>query len=254
MADSVESSELIEFVRRSNAFRAFADARLDKRALADELSISPPTAYRIISSFEDADIIQRVDGKYELTSYGSVLGDAVETYEANVKTATALKPILNELPDCIEFDHRLFADATVTNATYDDPFKPMNRFIELFSQADRIKGFNRSFLEPMYIELAIEKLDAGMESEIIYDPNVIDLILQEYPDVATMALEAENMRAYTYDELPLALVVLEDRIGIGAHSESMGTPVSWIDTDDPDAIAWGERLFEKYRNKATRLY
>jgi len=34
----------------------------------------------------------------------------------------------------------------------------------------------------------------------------------------------------------------------------MGAPLAWIDTDDPDALAWGERLFEQYQSEATTLY
>ena len=29
---------------------------------------------------------------------------------------------------------------------------------------------------------------------------------------------------------------------------------AWIDTDDSDAIAWGNQLFERYRAEATQLY
>ena len=144
--------------------------------------------------------------------------------------------------------------AVVTEATYDDPFRPMNRFIELFEDATQVKGFNRSFLEPMYIELAHERIEAGLESDIIYDPKVIELVLEEYPNLGTSALEKDHVHASVHEDLPIALAIFEDRIGIGIHTESMGTPVAWIDTDDPDAIAWGERLFERYREEATQLY
>jgi len=146
------------------------------------------------------------------------------------------------------------ADAVVTNATYDDPFRPMNRFIELFEGTDHIRGFNKSFLEPMYIELAYEQIEGGMESDIISEPKVIERILEEYPNIAETALENDRMQASVHDELPITLAILDDRLGIGVHTDSMGTPVSWIDTDDPDAVAWGIDLFERYKAEATRLH
>ncbi len=253
MTDHSDSKALLEFVRRHSTFDAFERYPLDKRGLADELEVSRPTAHRIISSFEEAELITRADGNYELTRYGEIVGEAVEEYIQAVSTATALKPLLNELPADIGFDHRLFATAVVTDATYDDPFRPMNRFIELFKGATEIKAFNKSFLEPMYIDLAYEQIEGGMQSDIVYDPKVIELVLTEYPTIAENALENEHMVASVHDDLPLALAIFTDRIGIGVHTESMGTPISWIDTDNPEAIAWGEAVFEQYKSESQPL-
>lgn len=254
MTEQSDSKAHLDFVRRWSALDAFADQSLDKRALAEQLDVSRPTAYRIITSFLEYDLIQPADSGYELTRYGTIIEEAVRTYHRDVSRAESLKTLLHELPEDIEFDYRLFADATVTEATYDDPFRPMNRFIELFEDTAQIKGFNKSFLEPMYIELAHEQIEAGLESDIIYDPKVIELVLEEYPNLGESALERDHVRAAVHDDLPIAMAIFEDRIGIGIHTESMGAPIAWIDTDDPDAIAWGERLFEQYRSEATQLY
>jgi len=253
MARQSDSKAHLEFVRRHSAFEAFGHCVLDKRDLAEALEVSRPTAHRIISSFEDAELISQADGGYELTRYGEVVGEAVDMYIRDISTATSLKPLINGLPDELGFDHRLFATAVITNATYDDPFRPMNRFIELFKGATQIRAFNKSFLEPMYIELAHEQIEGGMESDIVYDPKVLELILAEYPNIAAEAFENEHMVASVHDNLPLALAIFENRIGIGVHTESMGTPISWIDTDNPEAIAWGEAVFEKYKSQAQLL-
>jgi len=136
--------------------------------------VSRPTAYRIITAFEEDGLVRPVDGEYELTRLGAVIREAITTFQTEVTVAIALEPLLTELPDKLDFDHRLFADAVVTEATYDD--------------------------------------------------------------------------------LPVALAVFEERIGIGIHTEEMGTPVTWVDTGNPDAIVWGERLCERYRSEATPLH
>ncbi len=252
--DNRDSTEtLIKFARRASAFDAFDDQQLTKRELAEALSVSRPTAHRIIESFLDTSVVRQSEQGYGLTRYGELVSDTVLAYRDELRTVTALEPLIESLPEDIEFDHRLFADAVITDATYDDPFRPMNRFIELFKNATQIKGFNKSFLEPMYVDVARERIDAGMDSAIIYEPSVLELVLEQYPAIAEDALSSENMRAWVHDDLPIALSIFEDRIGIGVHTESMGTPVSWIDTDDPEAIAWGEALFERYRDVATRI-
>jgi len=244
---------LMDFVRRADALDALAIEPLTKRELAEALTISRPTAHRILEGFDELDVVRSERSGYELTRFGEVVHDAVGDYRDRIETAMSLRPLLNDLPDDIEFDYQLFADAVVTEATYDDPFRPMNRFIELFEDATQVKGFNRSFLEPMYIELAHERIEAGLESDIIYDPKVIELVLEEYPNLGATALEKDHVTASVHEDLPIALAIFTDRIGIGIHTEAMGTPIAWIDTDDPDAIAWGEQLFERYRSEATRL-
>lgn len=254
MGDESESKNLIEFARRVSTFDAFLDSVTTKRELAEAISVSRPTAHRIITSFEDAEILVQSPEGYELTRFGEIVASSVTTYRDEISLATSLKPLMNELPDDIDFDHHLFEGAVVTEATYDDPFRPMNRFIELFKGATRIKGFNKSFLEPMYIDLAHDQIADGMESDIIYESKVLELVLEEYPNIAQAALDNERMRASVHDDLPIALAIFEDRIGLGVHTESMGTPISWIDTDNPEAIAWGEALFDRYAAKATRLH
>ena len=244
----------IDFVRRADALDALAETALTKRGLAEALSVSRPTAHRILAGFEELGAVRSGPHGYELTRFGEVVHEAVTDYRGRLRTARSLRPLLNDLPDDMEFEYELFTDAVITEATYDDPFRPMNRFIELFKGATRVKGFNRSFLEPMYIELAHERIEAGLESDVIYDPKVIELVLEEYPNLGASALEKDHVSASVHDDLPIALAIFEDRIGIGIHTESRGTPIAWIDTGDPDAIAWGERLFERYREEATQLY
>ncbi len=245
---------IVEFVRRADALKALAVEPLTKRELADTLSVSRPTAHRILARFDELDATRAGENGHELTRFGHTVCEVVGDYCDRIQTAVSLRPLLNDLPDGIEFEDQLFSNSVVTEATYDDPFRPMNRFIELFEDATQIRGFNRSFLEPMYVELAYERIEAGLDSEIIYDPKVLELVLEEYPNLAESALNRGHVKAAVHDDLPIAMAIFEDRIGIGIHTESMGAPIAWIDTDDPDAIEWGERLFEQYWSEATQLY
>lgn len=251
---SIDPKELLNFIRRAAVFEAFEDKQqLNKRDLADHIDVSRPTSHRILTAFEASEIVSKQDGGYELTPFGEIVGTSTRSYYDDISIAVALKPLLNTLPAEINLNYQHFTDATVTKATYDDPFRPMNRFIELFTGANAIRGFNKSFLEPMYVELAYEQILDGMKTEIIYDPGVVELILAEYNHIATTSFEQDCVAAYIHDELPLALALFEDRIGLGVHTEAMGTPISWIDTDNPDAIAWGNDLFDRYKNEATPL-
>lgn len=105
----------------------------------------------------------------------------------------------------------------------------------------------------MYIDTAYEQLQDGMVAEIIYDPKVVEHLAAEYPQIAADAFEMSNMASYAHDDLPIALAIFEDEVGIGVHTEDLGTPIAWIETDDPEAIAWATTLFERYREEAQPL-
>ena len=56
-----------------------------------------------------------------------------------------------------------------------------------------------------------------------------------------------------YDGLPIALAIVNSRIGIGVQREATGMPIIWVNTDCPAAIAWGEAHFDQVKNDAKPL-
>lgn len=244
---------MIEFVRRISAFSAFQHSVLSTRDLADAIAVSRPTAHRIIASFEENDLVARVEGGYQLTGFGMIIGDAAGSFQEEISKAYLLKPLLLNVPPEVDLDIDIFADARVTNARHDNPLGPLKRFVEQFEGAKQIKAFNRSYLEPMYIHLAQEQISNGMEVDIIYESRVIELIIEEFPEFVNGSLSADNVTATVRNDLPFGMALFENEIGLGIYTELIGTPIAWIDTDNPDAVAWGEQLFKQHKADATLL-
>lgn len=252
MRDADEKA-LLEFVRRRSTFEAFEKQPHTKQELATALGVSRPTAHRIVSSFEALQIITKADGRYVLTRHGETVGKAVRQYHQEITAATSLKETLNSLPSEMAFDHTLFADATVTVATSDDPFPPVTRFLELLDGATALKSFNTRFLEPLYVD-RIRPQSNSMDMTIIYAPTVLTLVETQFPEFIERATETDRLSISVHDELPLMLSLFDDRVGIGVFPDDGGTPIRWVDTNDPDARSWAEHVFETYRTDATQRY
>ena len=252
MSTRIDTQALMAFVRRQSAFEAFADDSLTKRELADTLSVSRPTAYRIINSFEDAQLLQRTSDGYALTPYGKAVGNAVVTYQQDVAAATSLRQWLNDSPADIAVNHQLFTAATVTEATVTDPFLPINRFRALVEDATRVRSFHTLFLEPIYLDHVSDRFGSATTVESIYDPDILELVSEQYPSFIESAQVNDQIALTIHDGLPFPMALTDDRIGVGV-CDDRGTLSRWVDTDERDAVAWGEQLFAQYRDEAARI-
>ncbi|WP_246998911.1 helix-turn-helix transcriptional regulator [Halosolutus gelatinilyticus] len=248
--------DLLELVRRHEVFTVLANDPLEKPELASALDVSPATTHRILTSFRENDWIARTDGGYALTPLGERMGRAVRSYRSAVVEARRLTPLYDllfaaTLP--VEVEPDVFADATVTTIDSHDPYRPLNRFIDLLGNTDSLRGIDTTSVAPTYVEDVHERIVDGMPVEIVFETPVIDRLATEYADLAEDAFDRENLTLWAIDDLPFGLALFDDRVGIGRYDDEVGFLSVFVDTDDDEAYAWGERVFEHYRSAATRV-
>ncbi|WP_121742423.1 helix-turn-helix transcriptional regulator [Natronorubrum halophilum] len=249
-------ADLLELVRRHEVFDVLASEPLEKPELAAALEVSPATAHRILTSFRENDWITRTDDGYVLTAVGKRMGRAVDNYRSAVTETQRLAPLYEllsstALPTAADIDW--FADATVTVVDQHDPYQPLNRFIDLLADTGALRGFDTTSVAPTYVDDIHERILAGMSVEIVFEPPVIDQLATEYTDLAEVAFERENLSLFARDDLPFGLALFDDRVGIGGYDPEVGILSVFVDTDDEDAYAWGEQLFDQYRSTADRV-
>lgn len=254
-ADDLEA-DLLELVRRRDVFDVLTDEALEKPELAAALEVSPATTHRILTSFRENDWVTRTDDGYALTPVGERMGRAVDAYRATVVETRRLAPLYELLSAAtlpVPADIDWFADATVTAVGPHDPYRPLNRFIDLLAETDSLRGCDTTSVAPTYVDDVHDRILEGMSVEIVFEPPVIDRLATEYDDLTADAFERENLRLWTREDLPFGLALFDDRVGIGGYDPDVGILSVFVDTDDPDAYAWGERLFERYRTEADRV-
>ncbi|WP_435345193.1 helix-turn-helix transcriptional regulator [Haloarchaeobius sp. HRN-SO-5] len=250
----VDDSTLVELLKRRAVFGVLDGDACTKTELADELDVSKATAHRIIASFTEKGLITQPDGEYELTPYGHRIGTHVAAFHDGVARTTRLEPLFELLADAgVAFDPDAFAGATMTRAEPGDPYRPVRRFVDLVAETTTLRGLDTTSIAPVYVERIHEAIAAGMETTAVYETGVVERLAESYPDLATDAFEQDNLTIFVVDELPFGLTLFDDRVGVGGYDDELGTLAFYADTDEVDALEWGEELFERYRDEAVEV-
>ncbi|WP_254536017.1 helix-turn-helix transcriptional regulator [Halomarina litorea] len=247
---------LIQLVRRSPLLSALREGPLDRRDIEARLDVSKPTVHRATKALTERGFVERDGSVFRLTRSGRVVAEAAEDFRRTATAADRLAPLLHAIDDADPtFDVAVepFADARVTCSEPGHPYRPLNRFMTLVRETDRLRGFDTTTVAPGNVATIHERIVDGMVTEILYPPGVVEDVLGNDPERAREAVESGNLTLGLHESLPCGLALFDDRVGLGGYDAGTGTLSVFVDTDDPEAYAWGERTFERYRAAATPL-
>jgi|GEM_PF-128072 len=244
----VDRDELGDVVRHGPVLEALLDGPLDRGEIEDRLDVSRATSHRFVRWLEGQGYAEKVDGRYRLTGRGEAVAEEVLRFEANVRTADRLAPLLDAVcRDHREFVVEPFVDATVTVADPTDPYGPVERFLSLVRESETFRGFNTTHMAPLVLGEFHDQVFSGTDSEIVYLPDVAATLFETHPERAREAVERGHLTLRTRDGLPYGLALFDDRVGIGGYDESTGQMQVFVDTGSPIAREWAERVYRSVR-------
>lgn len=250
----------IEFLARSEhrvtALAALArrpQSRADLQALTEA---STSTIGRTLREFEERNWIRRDGHQFEATRLGAFVASGMRELIEQIETEQQLRDVWQWLPtETSGFTIEMGANATVTVAEVDEPYRPVNRFVSLLRKTDRFRfvGFDVALLEPCKDELSQRILD-GMHTEIIDPPSVARYILSTYKEHCSEPLESDNLTVQLHDDLPsYGISLFDDRIAISGYNPDSGSVQVLLDTDAPEAREWAELTYDSYQREARPL-
>lgn len=252
--DRIGTDELVDIVRHEPALEALLAGPKDRRELEAELGVSRATSHRLMRWLGEQGMATKIDGRFQLTGYGQSVAEELLRFERNVVTSARLAPLLESVcSDHQEFVLEPFADATVTTATPDDPYRPVNRFVSLAHESSTLRGFNTTHMIPLGMDALTGQLFEATETEIIYLPSVIETLFEAYPERAAEAVEQGHLRLRTREALPYGLAIFDDRVGIGGYDEQTGAMTVFVDSETAMAREWAERVYAVYRDRSEPL-
>lgn len=244
------------FARRS-VFSILSEGALRRGELESELGVSRSTCHRVVRELEENGLLERTESGWRLTELGRVVGDELTGFERAVRTAYQLEPLLETFADaCVDFDVELFADATVTRAQPDDSSPPINRYLELFRDADAVRTIDRtSFMPPLYIEKVYELAREGDKEAIaVFPKSVVRKRLTEYADIHRAAAAEFDPAYRIYEDVPFGMTLYDDdHVGLRAYDDASGALLLFVDTDDPDAVSWAQDVYDHYHEQSEPL-
>ncbi|SER71627.1 helix-turn-helix transcriptional regulator [Natrinema salaciae] len=262
MLSGVTSTPLedVEFLARSDhrvaALESLTSGPRSRAELRETTGVSQSTIGRTLREFEARHWVRRDGHRYEATQLGAFVATGLRELIERLETERQLRDIWQWLPiEASGFAIEMCADAVVTVAETDDPYRPVNRFVSLLRETDRFRfvGFDLALLEPCKDELARRIVD-GMRTEIIDPPSVARHVLSTYPEHCAEPLESGHLEIRLHDDLPsYGVAIFDHRIGISGYNPESGTVRVLVDTDAPAAREWAKSTYERYRRESRPL-
>lgn len=224
--------------------------------LVELTGVSSSTIRRTLREYEDRKWVRRVDYQYEATALGASVATAMVDLIERLETQHQLRDVWGWLPgEESGFTLDMCADATVSVASSDDPYQPVNRFLSLLEDAEytRLVGFDVAMLEPCQDELCANVV-GGMETEIITPPRVAEYIRSHCPDPFSESLQSGNLTMHLHDDLPqFAVCVLDERVAVCGYDADSVTVRVLVDTESPQARDWAESVYRRYLNETPTI-
>ena len=218
--------------------------------------VSSSTIRRTLGEFEERNWIRRDGYQYETTPLGAFVAAGVADLIERVETERKLRDVWHLLPDEESgFSVEMCADAVVTLARADDPNRPVNRFLSLLRETDRVKfsGLDVAMLERCKEDLCRQIVD-GVEAEIINPPRVATYIRSTCPELFEEALESGNLTVRLHDDLPpFGVCIFDDRVAVAAYDPEGVSVRVLVDTDSPAAREWAESTYTSHWRKTPTL-
>lgn len=241
---------------RVNTLLAVTVRPRSRSELWEMTGVSSSTIRRTLREFEDRNWIERNEYQYEATQLGELIATAMADVLDRFETEQQLRDIWSWLPDDDSgFRLTMCADAEITVATADDPYRPVSRLVELFNGSDtfRFVGFDIALLEPCKHEF-VENVVEGMDTMIISRPRVIKYVRKTYPELFSRALDSGNLRVRLHEDLPsYGICLFDDRIAISGYDPDAVTVRALVDTDGEEARDWAEELYTSYSRQTPMI-
>ena len=211
--------------------------------------VSSSTIRRTLSEFEERGWIRRDGYQYETTPLGAFVATAVAELIERVETERKLRDVWHLLPEEESgFSVEMCADAVVTVADADDPYRPVNRFVSLLRETDefRFTGLDVALLEPCKEEFC-ERIVDGAVAEIVNPPRVANYVRTTCPELFSDALASGNLTVRLHDDLPTyGVCIFDDRVAVSAYDPDGVAVRVLVDTDDPEAREWAESTYASH--------
>jgi len=214
-----------------------------------------------IRTLESISLIEPVDYEYRLTPIGRIVAESIERYISlmgGIATQQAFltthdlsdvpRELLERIGDLIQ------AEIKVDETT--DIFFVYRHYLDILKDARYIHGIS-SAVSPLLATFLAEKVAQGVPVELVVSQDVV-LLLKQEPYVSNLRELAGSGNFILWvigQPMKIGLTVSDRYLSLGLNK--LGTNQYDTSTDlfsnDPTAVAWGERLFTYFRDRSQKL-
>ncbi|WP_256297806.1 helix-turn-helix transcriptional regulator [Haloarchaeobius salinus] len=229
------------------------DRPRSRSELCELANVSSSTMRRTLGEFEDRLWVRKDGYRYVATRLGEAVADGVAELLERLETERKLRDVWHWLPDVVAgLPVESWAELTVTVATPDFPYRPVNRFESLLRGTETLRCIRPevALMEPCF-DVLCRRVDDGLDTTIVDRLNCHTYFCSTYPERCTELLERENFTVLEHDGLPpYGTALLDDRIAISCYERESGTVQALVDTANPTVRKWAREVYERHSSEA----
>jgi predicted transcriptional regulator len=231
--------------------------------LKEELTMDTSNILHAIRDLEKKDIIFKQKNNYILSPTGIIIGlklvDIIKTISAVQKNKKIwLNHEISGIPEHMILRMGELYNSNLVESELTDILKPRENYSQILMDSKNIKGISPIFY-PNYINEFKLLIKNGKDVELILTSNIIKKIMNFIDPASIMELREllsqEKLKIWTTDDnIKVAFTVTDKSISLGLFSTNgeYDTTKDLV-SDHPDAVTWGNNLFEFYREKSNIL-
>ena len=225
--------------------------------IRNELQLGSSTILRAMEKLKRADIVIKKDNKYSLSSYGKLSAIKFENmlkscYTIKRNEILWLDHQIDGIPKYLLKDIGCLSDSLIIKATSTDVVRPYTYFAELFTESQKIRSISPIFYN-QYVFLYKKVLKKDANLELMLTPMILDKLIESMGVEELKKLIVSNgLKIGVIDEdTNIIFTVTEKFVSICLLSnEGQFDGTMKLFSFNPDAIEWGNKLFEYYLKKA----
>jgi predicted transcriptional regulator len=217
------------------------------------------TIFHVLEEFEDQSMIVKTQGTYRLTSLGTMEAKILKEYQSTAIVIEKFKDFwlthdLTDIPSHLLLSIGALKESTLVQTKASDLGVVHKTFIQRLESCKKIKGISPIFHSD-FIDLFQQLLEKGSTVELIISSEVLNEVVSKGNiELTQKFLESGSLKIFLRDTCKVALALTEKSLSLGLFDLSG----NYDDRNDllsesPEAVAWGERLFEYALKDSVRI-
>lgn len=226
--------------------------------IRDHFNVSSPEISPRIKEMESANLIQRIDKHYHITSIGKAIIkhykpflDILETIEKNESFWS--EHLVDDIPQSLLERLADLGECEVIADPLENIYESHKIFQQNIIKSTTLKGVSTIFI-PSYPDFFVGLAKNKMPAEIVLTEKVFFKVVSEHRDKLQVFLDSPSSELYIIEDARVAFVVTDYFFSLSlfyanGSYDPRNDPVGY----DESALKWGNDLFEYYKGMSRKI-
>ena len=196
--------------RRADLLAAILGGPAAKPDLVEEIGVSRSTVDRAVRELEDADLIERTNGRIEITLLGRLSFASYLKHRREIARVMEFSDVLTYLDSSAPLPHWFLVGADLYRPDPPAVHRPHARARTQLEDVDRIEGLTRAITDPGVLDRFANAIrDGTLEAELVTTSEVLDHIVKTRGSDLERGHRDGWLTLYKHDEIPFGLLVAD---------------------------------------------